>query len=93
MTIRLDNIKLKIGESEDMLLEAARKKMRGFKRFGIIKKSLDARDKSNIFWVYSVWVSDEEELPCAQPEKLKNPPAVAVIGSGPAGLFCALRLV
>lgn len=93
MTIRLDNLKLKIGESETKLLEIARKKMRNFKRFEIIKKSLDARDKSNIYWVYSVAVSDGDEPPCAPPEKIKNPLTVAVIGSGPAGLFCSLRLI
>ncbi len=92
MTTRLDNIKLKIGESETKLLEIARKKMRNFKRFEILKKSLDARDKSNICWVYSIAFSDEQ-ISVAEPEKIKNAPKVAVIGSGPAGLFCAVRLV
>jgi len=92
MTTRLDNIKLKIGESETKLLEIARKKMRNFKRFEILKKSLDARDKSNICWVYSIAFSDEQ-ISVAEPEKIKNAPTVAVIGSGPAGLFCAVRLI
>ncbi|MDE7182019.1 MAG: NAD(P)/FAD-dependent oxidoreductase [Clostridia bacterium] len=93
MNKRLENLKLKIGESENKLLEIARKKAGNFKSFKIIKKSLDARDKSNICWVYSVAVSDEAEQQKPELEKLKNPPKVAVIGSGPAGLFCALRLV
>ncbi len=93
MICRLDNIKLKIGESENKLLHIAQKKLPSLKRFSIIKKSLDARDKGNIFWVYSVAFSDEEEAAEPALDKLKNPPKVAVIGSGPAGLFCALRLI
>ncbi|MDE5721344.1 MAG: hypothetical protein K2I30_01195 [Clostridia bacterium] len=93
MVKRLDNIKLKIGESESKLLEFVRKKTGSFKSFNIVKKSLDARDQSNICWVYSVAVSDEPEKRQQELEKLKNPPNVAVIGSGPSGLFCALRLI
>ena len=94
MTDRIDNIKLKIGENEGKLIQIARKKLgREPKFFKILKKSLDARDKGNIVWIYSIAFSDE----CAETEqpseKLKNAPAVAVIGSGPAGLFCALRLI
>lgn len=93
MICRLDNIKLKIGESEQKLLQIAKKKLPSVKSFRIIKKSLDARDKNNIFWVYSIAFFDgEEESPRAF-ERLLNAPKVAVIGSGPAGLFCALRLI
>ncbi len=94
MTDRIDNIKLKIGENESKLVQIARKKL-GMepKFFKILKKSLDARDKGNIVWIYSIAFSDE----CGQPEqpleKLKTSPSVAVIGSGPAGLFCSLRLI
>ena len=94
MTDRIDNIKLKIGENEGKLIQIASKKLgREPKFFKILKKSLDARDKGNIVWIYSVAFSDE----CVETEqpskKLKNAPAVAVIGSGPAGLFCSLRLI
>ena len=94
MIKRLDNVKLNIFESESKLIDIARKNLgRQPKYFQILKKSLDARDKGNIFRVYSIAFSDE--LPEEKPpfEKLKNPPKVAVIGSGPAGLFCALRLI
>lgn len=94
MIKRLDNIKLGITESEDKLLAIARKKLGGLKQFKILKKSLDARDKNNIFWVYSIAFSDGEPLsPPKNFEKINNPPKVAVIGSGPAGLFCALGLL
>ena len=95
MIRRLDNVKLAVTQSEDKLLRLAESKLGGkVKYFKIIKKSLDARDKNNIFWVYSIAFSGEsevEQIPLL--EQVKNPPAVAVIGAGPAGLFCALRLV
>lgn len=91
---RLDGIKLQPGESEQKLIKLAQKRLRKpLKYFKIIKKSLDARDKGNIFWVYSVAFSDFPEEPQPALEKLSDPPCVAVIGSGPAGLMCALRLV
>ena len=94
MIKRLDNLKLKITESEDKLFKIAEKSL-GTKPkvFKILKKSLDARDKNNIFWVYSIAFSSESEPPKPVPDRVKNPPAVAVIGGGPAGLFCAVRLI
>lgn len=94
MTIRLDNIKLNICEKEDKLLSIAEKKLcRPIREFTIIKKSLDARDKNNIYWVYSVAASDETTAPKPLLEKVKHPKTVAVIGAGPAGLMCAIRLI
>lgn len=94
MTIRIDNIKLNIGETEDKLLSIAQKKLgKPLKQFSIIKKSLDARDKNNIFWVYSVAVSDEQVSVKPIPERIKAPKTVAIIGAGPAGLMCAIRLI
>lgn len=92
---RLDNIKLGIGENEQNLIKIAQNKLKKpLKFFKILKKSLDARDKSNINWVYSVAFSDSEETVKKPPfEILVNPPRVAVVGSGPAGLMCALRLI
>lgn len=91
---RLDNIKLNIGESETKLLDIAKKSLGGqVTTFKILKKSLDARDKNNIFWVYSIAFSNEEEEKPQEVQKIKNPPTVVVIGAGPSGLFCALRLI
>lgn len=94
MILRLDNLKLNIGQPESQLIEIARKKLKKpLKYFEILKKSLDARNKSNVFWLYSVACSDEPQ-PAERPlERVENAPPVAVVGSGPAGLFCALRLV
>lgn len=94
MLKRLDNVKLNIAESEQKLLKIAQKNSGGeIKHFRIIKKSLDARDKGKIVWVYSIEFSDEPVPAKPALEKVKNPPKVAVIGSGPAGLFCAVRLI
>ena len=93
MTIRIDNIKLNIEDSEDKLLLIANKKLgRPLKHFAIIKKSLDARDKENIRWIYSVTASDEPTAPVVY-EKIEKPKTVAIIGAGPAGLMCAIRLI
>ncbi len=95
MIRRLDNIKLDISEGEDKLINVVRKKLgKEIKYFKILKKSLDARDKANIAWVYSVAYSDEAERePGRQFEKVSRPRKVAVIGSGPSGLLCAVRLI
>lgn len=94
MIKRSDNVKLSISRPESDLIRFAEKKLGAkVKYFKILKKSLDARDKRNIFWVYSLaYSSGDETEPRPAFERLKNPPAVAVIGGGPAGLFCALRL-
>ena len=71
MNIRIDNVKLNIFEKEEKLLKIAEKKLgKPIKRFEIIKKSLDARDKNNIFWVYSIAASDE--LPVFDPFNRKR---------------------
>lgn len=92
---KISGIKLKIGESEGLLRErcakAAGVKVKDIKHFKILKKSLDARDKGNIFYVYNVeyslfdYCEEHEKYPSARG-------TVAVVGAGPCGLFCALYL-
>lgn len=93
--MRIDNVKLKIGESEEKLKEIAAKKVRNFKYLRIVRKSLDARDKTNIHWVYSLEVSKEpfKQNSKTYPRVKREPDRAIVVGSGPAGLFCALRLL
>ena len=84
------------------------------RKFEIYKRSLDARNKPDLFYVYSVrFLSDEEETilkknhhnknlrqvkkPVLYESKLKqirgsDDERVVVVGSGPAGLFCAYAL-
>ena len=94
--MRIDNIKLKIGESEEKLKKIAEEKLRG--RCGylrILRKSLDARNKADIRWVYSI--EAEKSAPPAKAEALaktkRTDKKIVVVGSGPAGLFCAVRLI
>lgn len=78
--------------------------------FKIIKKSIDARDKSNVYYVYEVnanldnedyvlklklndvekTVEEKYKAPTIGNIKLEKRPVI--VGSGPAGLFCALLL-
>ena len=56
---------------------------------------MDARDKDNIRWVYSI---EAEKKPIreevrAYPQVKSYPRRAIVVGSGPAGLFCAIRLI
>lgn len=95
--MRIDNLKLPVGKSEEELFSLALKKSglkkQSVKHFKILKKSLDARDKNDIKHVYSVEISDREEAV----EKLVLPVAsvskkIGVIGFGPCGIFCAYYL-
>lgn len=99
MSLRtLSDVKLSIGTSEEELFKLATKKL-GKKPtyFSIKKKSLDARNKSDLKYIYTIEFSNQtppkpptlERLPKNKLPKKR----VAVIGSGPAGLFCALRLI
>ncbi|MBQ8283935.1 MAG: hypothetical protein IJX75_02460 [Clostridia bacterium] len=100
MSVRtLSDIKLPITSKETELFSLAQKKL-GKKPayFAIKKKSLDARDKDNLRFVYTIEFSDEAQTPQSPiferlpKSKLPQNPVV-VVGSGPAGLFCALRLI
>ena len=64
--MRIDGLRLKPGESEEKLLQLAAKKMRGCRYIRILKKSLDARDKADIRWVYSV---EADKQPIPQPAR------------------------
>ena len=94
----LSDIKLPIDKGEDELFKIAQKALKKKPSyFAIRKKSLDARDKSNLRYIYSIEFSLEPQEKAAELERLpkgKIPPKpVVVVGSGPAGLFCALRLL
>lgn len=93
--MRIDNIKLKIGESEEKLKKIAEEKLRGKCGYlRILRKSLDARNKADIRWVYSVEAdrAPHGESPRVFAEAKHKEKRAVVVGSGPAGLFCAVRL-
>ena len=95
----LSDIKLPLGKGEKELMKLAEKKCGGkVGYFAIKKKSLDARDKGNIRYVYTIEFSktpvpqEEYKFDRLPSEKQPEKP-VLVVGSGPAGLFCAIRLL
>ncbi len=96
MFLTLNHIKLRPREKESALIAVCEKKLHAPCRYlKILRKSLDARDKSNIVWVYSVECSDrpQNKPPREYPRISQPAPPVYVAGAGPAGLFCAIRLV
>lgn len=117
--IRVSQIKMKIKHSEAELEQAVKKSLyikdEDFIAMVIEKKSLDARKKPDLFYVYTVGVEVNNEkillerlnrkkkqtniqmltkkkyqISVSGAAPLKHPPVV--IGSGPAGLFCAYEL-
>ncbi|MBQ7830659.1 MAG: FAD-dependent monooxygenase [Clostridia bacterium] len=97
--LTISDIKLPVGRDEKELLAIAEKRLGGrAKYFAIRKKSLDARDKGNIRYVYTVECSKtpiekKERVFERLPDYKKPSEPVLVVGSGPAGLFCAIRLL
>ncbi len=107
--IKITNIKIKEDISNEQLFEKIYKKYKininDVIEKRIIKKSIDARNKADIFYNYSV------ELKCTNENKIKNVQKVkeedpininvtrkskqrpVIIGAGPAGLFAALTFV
>ena len=95
--LTISDIKLPVTADEKQLLSIARKKLgTNPAHFVIKKKSLDARDKNNIRYIYTIECADKPQ-PQEKPTFAKLPTqkqpksTVLVVGSGPAGLFCALR--
>ncbi len=95
MPVKLSGLSLKPTQTEGALLSLCEKKLRApVKYFRILKKSLDARDKSEIRWVYTVECDEKEFAPSPRVYgKINNSPRVHIVGAGPAGLFCAIRLI
>lgn len=96
MFLKLNNLILRPYQKESMLVKLCEKKLRAPCRYmRILRKSLDARDKADIRWVYSVECSDKaQKKPQRIYERITKPaPKIIIAGSGPAGLFCAIRLI
>ncbi|MBR1884620.1 MAG: FAD-dependent oxidoreductase [Clostridia bacterium] len=108
--LRIDNVKvnkdLNLEELKDLVSKKYRINKNDIQDFTIYKKSIDARDKSNVHYVYSfnVMVTNESKYSRytlnedgKRLEKIeikrtsKLPPVI--VGSGPAGLFAALQMV
>lgn len=119
MSIRLSNIRMSIDEPEAALRDRAAAALQlrpgEIEHWRILRKSLDARDKGNVAFVYSLEVAlpqDEAsmigrarprggivaelyqeptfDMPVPGSEPLSERPVI--VGSGPAGAFCAYFL-
>ncbi len=114
--IRLRQIKINVFESsKEQILEKCAKKLKikpvDIKSISIIKRSIDARKKPDLYYVYEIDIEVENELKVLTDVKssdiflkpiykynfqitgktmLTNRPII--VGSGPAGLFCAYML-
>ena len=107
---RLENIKIYEDLAEEDVLKTACKKYKidykNISYYSIYKKSIDARNKNNIFYNYTIDVvlKDNKKIKnvkevckenfelniCTKRKSSKRP---VIIGAGPSGLFCALILV
>lgn len=107
--IRISDIRLGLDEEENDLFEKIRRKynLKNVSGFEISKKSVDARKKNDIHYVYAVDLNagNEDELvkkykniqpvekkPYIFPEGRKTDKPIVIAGMGPAGLLCALTL-
>ena len=108
--IRVRNIKLLIEEdNEENLLKKVSKKLRinNINSYKIVKKSIDARDKNNIYYVYELDIDTNERVRVDNKDIFNTPNEeykyeitgseslnnrIVIVGSGPAGLFCSYML-
>ena len=96
--IKVSNVKVLVDATNEEILNSVCKKAglkpSKIKYFKIIKKSLDARNKDNIFYIISAEVDDKPNTESIKEyKKVSYKAKVLVVGAGPAGLFCALELL
>ncbi|HPS58809.1 MAG TPA: NAD(P)/FAD-dependent oxidoreductase [Spirochaetota bacterium] len=110
MLIQINDIRIPPGSADEDIKSSVEEIVGvSFTSLRILKKSLDARNKSNIVYTYRV-LAETDDLtgrllvesgqavtyrPVQVPGLVKSASGkeVIVIGTGPAGLFCALRLL
>lgn len=96
----INDLRLPFRHTEEQLVHKIKQKSRCKSLFSyrIRKKSIDARNKSNILYVYSIEIFPKKEdyiekklfLDEIKEISAKTRPVIA--GTGPAGLFCGLYL-
>ena len=101
--MKLENIKIRQDLSEEEIVKYACKKNRiNFnkeKQYKILKKSVDARNKDDVHYIYSIEISTSEEADKPEEKEIIRPKVtnieepVVIVGAGPAGLFCAISLI
>ena len=106
--LRVRQIKVPVDKEnlEQKIISLLRINNRDLISYKILKKSIDARDKNNVCFVYecAVEVNNENKIKLSKdiekyveekynfPYKNKSNKKITIIGSGPAGLFCAYTL-
>ena len=113
--IKINQLKLSIEHSKESLEDKIAKTLKISKgqilSYEIVKRSIDARKKNEILYIYSIEVEVADEKKVVErcknqnvmiakktvyqtikdgTETMKHRPVV--VGSGPAGIFCALKL-
>ncbi len=90
---------LEVGLDED-LKEVLRRRFPLYSNHRILRQSVDARRSAQIpYWIYSIEVFEGDEKPSEpnfDPDPIQWPKSRAkpiIVGSGPAGLFAAVRLL
>ncbi len=107
--LTIENVRIYEDLDTEALFEKALKKGKvrksDVRNIRITKKSIDARDKKDVHYLYSfaVDVTDEKKYPYLKKETARQDIKVKVnrksqhrpliVGMGPAGLFCALTLI
>ena len=109
--IKVNNIKIRDNLNENQILSIALKKLKinndEVESFNIVKKSIDARDKDDIYYNYSLNISlkdkskenkydivNENKISIINNKiKYNNKSKTLIVGTGPAGLFAAYTLV
>ncbi len=100
---RIDNIKVPVGEelAKKHVAAAAKIGREEIKTYKIIKKSIDARKKSDVHFVYSVMLETDAFLPQFKkteiaeytfPKGKSHKTRPVIVGFGPCGMFAALML-
>ncbi|MCL1983632.1 MAG: NAD(FAD)-utilizing dehydrogenase [Clostridiales bacterium] len=103
---RINEIKLRLGEDKGSIPEKIKEKLKTkaeIKSYRIAKESVDARDKGDILYVYTVDFDTDAEFPNLKkaPNSSYTPPTPGtglmkgrpvIAGFGPCGMFAALVL-
>lgn len=105
---RIENIKIREDFEKNQLIDYICKKykinLKDILSWKITKKSVDARDKNDVFYNYTVDIETNKKIKNAKVIDIKevklknlctNPDLIkpVIVGAGPAGIFCALTLV
>ncbi len=96
---QIEQIRVAIGSAPDALDQAVYRQIGKRRAFHIVRRSLDARNRSRIQWVYTVRTGARPSprgiaplLPLSAPATLRPATRPVIVGTGPAGLFAGLLL-